>query len=65
MTSHQYSSPLVQLAVRAYEAMVPGVIRTGLHNRWFARHSARWQLIRNTPGSVVSRISRPDEALWR
>jgi FkbM family methyltransferase len=57
MTSYSQQSPLVHLAVRAYETFVPGVIRVGLHNRWFARHSERWRLIRNTPGSVVMRIA--------
>lgn len=57
MTSSSPQSPLVHLAVRAYEACVPGVIRIGLHNRWFARHSARWESIRNTPDSVISHIA--------
>ena len=52
-----HHSPFVHLALRAYETFVPGSIRIGLHNRWFARRSARWQLIRNTPGSVLSRIA--------
>ncbi|MGB8167990.1 MAG: FkbM family methyltransferase [Chthoniobacteraceae bacterium] len=50
-------STIAGLAVRAYESFVPGFIRIRLHNRWFTRRSARWQLIRNTPGSVVRPIA--------
>ena len=46
-------SLLSQLAVRAYETIVPKRIRIGLHNRHFVRHNARWERIRSTPSSVV------------
>ncbi len=57
MTHNKPSSFLGRIAVRAYEACVPQRIRTGLHNRWFVRHSARWEKIRNTPGSLITRIA--------
>lgn len=57
MKSRQMESPLVRAALFAYETFVPRFIRIGLHNRWFTRRSNRWQLIRNTPGSVVSRTA--------
>lgn len=55
MKSH-HSLP-VRVALRTYEALVPGFIRVRVHNRWFTRRSNRWQLIRNTPHSVVSPIA--------
>lgn len=57
MKSATFHSPLGRLAIRAYEAFVPGFVRIRLHNRWFTRRAARWQLIRNTPGSVVSHVA--------
>ena len=44
---------LSQLALRAYEALVPKRIRVGLHNRRFVRRNAQWDRIRGTAGSVV------------
>lgn len=49
-------SHLPRWASAAYEAVVPKGIRTGLHNRWFVRRTASWNKIRNTPGSIVSRV---------
>ncbi|HYR58741.1 MAG TPA: FkbM family methyltransferase [Chthoniobacteraceae bacterium] len=57
MTANSNHSPLARVANRVYETIVPPAIRTGLHNRWFARHSARWDKVRNTPGAVVSRVA--------
>lgn len=50
-------TPLGRLAHRVYETCVPHRIRIGLHNRWFARHSARWQRVRNKPESVVTHVA--------
>ena len=57
MKPGKLSSTLRDLAVSAYEACVPPRIRTGFHNRWFARRSARWETIRNTPDSLVSSVA--------
>lgn len=56
MNAFPHPSPPLALALRIYELLVPRAIRIGLHNRWFARRNAAWQAIRNTPGSVVSRV---------
>ena len=57
MKPHNLSTTLRRLAIRTYEACVPQRIRVGFHNRWFTRHSARWEKIRNTPDSVVSSVA--------
>lgn len=46
-------NPLSQLAMQAYETLVPERIRKGLHNRQFVRNHARWDAIRGTPQAVV------------
>jgi FkbM family methyltransferase len=50
-------SPLLRAATRAYETLVPQAVRVRLHNRSFARRSARWAEVRNTPGSVIRRVA--------
>ncbi len=57
MKPHSLASALGRLARSAYETCVPRRIRIGFHNRWFTRHSARWEKIRNTPGSLVSSVA--------
>jgi FkbM family methyltransferase len=57
MKPPDFASTLSQVALRTYETCVPQRIRVGLHNRWFARHLARWEAVRNTPGSVVSSVA--------
>lgn len=42
---------------QTYAACVPASIRKGLHNRRFARRSASWEKIRNTPRSLVSQVA--------
>ena len=36
---------LSQLALQAYETLVPERIRKGLHNRQFVRNHSRWDAI--------------------
>ena len=57
MKRNHLSSSLARFAVRAYEMCVPSRIRTGLHNRWFTRHSARWARVRKTPQFVIHRVA--------
>ena len=53
MTPGDIGPALSRCTVRVYESLVPERIRTGLHNRHFARHTARWEAIRGTPQSLV------------
>jgi FkbM family methyltransferase len=39
-----------------YEALVPKRIRVGVHNRWHAHRSERWQQIKGTSRSLIHRL---------
>jgi len=47
---------IVNQLTRLYQAVVPNRIRKGLHNRWYVRHSQRWEQIKGTSGSVIHRL---------
>jgi len=50
------SAKIMNRLLGLYEALVPNRIRVGLHNRWYVRHSLRWQQIKGTPNSIIQRL---------